>query len=55
MSWLDIIAAVLVFAAGYVASIYTWPWIRTTVTGAEAEIERLRTRLDSVSAWRGHQ
>lgn len=39
---------ILGFAGGYVASIYTWPWIRTTVLGVEAEIGILRTRLNSL-------
>jgi hypothetical protein len=32
------------FAAGYAASVYSWPWIRASATGASAEISRLRAR-----------
>lgn len=39
---------ILGFVGGYAASIYTWPWIRTTVLGVEAEIGILRARLNSL-------
>jgi hypothetical protein len=41
---------VIVFAAGYVASIYTWPWLRTKFIGAEAEVQSLRARASSIKA-----
>jgi hypothetical protein len=30
---------------GYVASIYTWPWIRTTCLGINEEVSKLRNRI----------
>ena len=42
------------FAAGYVGSIYSWPWIRAKFLGAEAEAEKLRDRAaDVIKAARG--
>lgn len=45
-----VIFDVLFIAGGYVASIYTWPWLRTKFIGAEAEAEKLRTRAADVIA-----
>jgi hypothetical protein len=39
---------IVFLAVGYVASIYTWPWIRTKIGGATAEYDRLRERADSI-------
>jgi hypothetical protein len=36
------------FAGGYAGSIYTWPRIKEWVNGAEAEIERLKTKIDDL-------
>lgn len=33
-----------VFWGGYVASIYSWPWVRTQAIGAAAEATKLRQR-----------
>jgi hypothetical protein len=41
---LDTIIAVAGLAIGYAAAIYSWPWLRTHVTGAVAEIDALRAR-----------
>ena len=35
---------ILLFAAGYAASIYTWAWLRTQIQGAQAEITALEAR-----------
>lgn len=43
-------AYVALFAGGYVASIYTWPEIRTFMAGAEAEIIKLRDRAREIEA-----
>ncbi|MHB8268225.1 hypothetical protein [Bradyrhizobium sp.] len=36
------------FAGGYVASIWSWPRIRASATGASAEISRLRARAKAL-------
>lgn len=41
----DVVWLTLAFAAGYVASVYTWPPIRTAVLGVETEIQSLRDRI----------
>lgn len=41
---------VLFIAGGYVAAIYTWPWLRTKFIGAEAEAAKLRARAADVIA-----
>ncbi len=43
-------AYVALFAGGYVASIYSWPWVRKVVSGAEAEALRLRDRAREIEA-----
>lgn len=40
----------LVFAGGYVASIYSWPWIRKVANGAAAEAEILRNKAREIEA-----
>jgi len=35
---------------GYVASIYTWPWLRTKLQGAEAEVKALEARVLALKA-----
>jgi hypothetical protein len=37
-----------ILAAGYAASVYSWPWIRQQATGASAEINRLRARAKAL-------
>lgn len=41
---------IVALAGGYVASIYTWPWLRTHATGSMAEIQRLQKRTADISA-----
>lgn len=45
-----VILNVLFAAGGYVAAIYTWPWLRTKLLGAQAEADRLRSRANVVLA-----
>jgi hypothetical protein len=37
-------------AIGYAASIFTWPWVRTTALGAAAEATKLRARAQALEA-----
>jgi hypothetical protein len=46
--WLLFDAAV--FAAGYAASIYSWPGIVLWVNGARGEIARLEARISALKA-----
>ena len=39
-----------VFAAGYAASIYTWPAVRTFVVGMDQELAWLKARADELEA-----
>jgi hypothetical protein len=41
---------VVVLAAGYVASIYTWPRIKLWVNGAQTEIASLEARAAALKA-----
>jgi hypothetical protein len=41
---IELVLIALAFAGGYVASLYSWPWLRTQATGAAAEIMSLRAR-----------
>ena len=38
----------LAFVGGYVASIYTWQWIKVQVNGATVEYERLRAKAEKI-------
>ena len=38
----------LAFAAGYAASVASWPAVRTWLTGAEAEIRALEDKLNTL-------
>jgi hypothetical protein len=40
----------VVFVAGYAASIYSWPWIKLWVNGAQTEIARLEARTAALKA-----
>jgi hypothetical protein len=40
----------VLFAAGYAASIYSWPRIKLWVSGAQAEIVRLEARISALKA-----
>jgi hypothetical protein len=42
--------ALISFAAGYAASIYSWPWVRTQATGIAAEATKLRERAAALEA-----
>lgn len=44
----EIIAVVAIFAGGYVASIFSWPWLRLKMIGAQAEYEKLKERIDTI-------
>jgi hypothetical protein len=44
----DWLFAIGLFVGGYVASIFTWPWLRKKALGAEGEIERLRLRIAKI-------
>ena len=35
---------------GYVASIFTWPWVRKTAFGVQAEAENLRAKARDLEA-----
>ena len=41
---------VLLFAAGYAASIFTWNWVMVKVHGAENEISVLKDRIAALKA-----
>jgi len=43
----------LLFAAGYAASIYTWPWLRTQVQGAQSEVTALEARVAALKVTLG--
>ncbi len=43
-----IIGDVAIAAGAYVAAIFTWPWLRTKLLGAQAEVDRLRARANAV-------
>lgn len=47
---LAILALFLAAAAGYAASIYTWPRLRVLLIGIENEIDDLRARARSLEA-----
>lgn len=49
---MEIFLMVAAFTGGYVASVYTWAWVRTTFLGVEGEIVVLRNRLASLT---GHK
>ena len=36
--------------AGYVVSIFTWPWVRTVVAGGKTEIASLEARAKALRA-----
>ena len=40
----------LAFAAGYAASVYSWPVLRAWLTGAETEIRSLEDKLKALKA-----
>lgn len=44
-----LIGNILIAVAAYVACIYTWPAVRTFLTGAKAEIDRLEARIKALA------
>lgn len=46
----DVIVFAAIFAAGYAASIYSWPWIRIQAKGISAEVADLRQRAAMLEA-----
>ena len=40
----------ILFAAGYVASVYSWPTIKVWVNGTQAEIASLEARTAALKA-----
>lgn len=49
MMWISMTCVVL-FAAGYAASIYSWPKIMVWINGVAAEPDRLRDRVAKIEA-----
>lgn len=47
---IDVILFVAGAAGGYVLSAYTWPTLRTLVTGLEQEIAQVKTRAAALEA-----
>jgi hypothetical protein len=46
----DVLVLTAIFAGGYAASIYSWPWVRTQATGISAEAAQLRQRAAILEA-----
>ncbi len=46
MSGFEFFVGLVLFAAGYTASVYTWPTLRKWWVGAEAEVERLKKAIE---------
>lgn len=44
----EFIGLVVVFALGYTASIFTWPWLRLKWNGVENEYDRIKAALDKL-------
>lgn len=40
----------LAFGAGYVASIYSWDWLKTKVVGVETVVRSLEDRIKALKA-----
>lgn len=47
---MTVLLVCLAFAAGYIASIYSWPKIKLRVNGAKAEIAGLEARAAALKA-----
>lgn len=41
---------ILIFAGGYVASVYTWEPFHTWLIGAKAKIDALKARIEALKA-----
>jgi hypothetical protein len=50
---LDILVLTIISAAGYAASIYSWPWVRTRAIGISAEAANLRQRAAALDPHQG--
>ena len=50
MFGLTLTGDVMIAVAAYVASIYTWPWLRTKLMGIESEIKVLEARIASLKS-----
>lgn len=48
MDKLQVFLALVTFAAGYTASVYTWPTVRGWWSGAETEIARLKKAIEAL-------
>ena len=46
----DLIIGIVIFAGGYVASVYSWPKLREWMKGAEAEALSLRDKASTLEA-----
>lgn len=42
------IGDIAIAVGAYAAAIFTWPWLRTKLLGAQAEADRLRARANAV-------
>lgn len=49
MMWI-VMGCVVLFAAGYLSSIYSWPAIRVWINEVAAEADRLRDRVAKLKA-----
>ena len=47
---MELTLIILAIAGGYVASIFTWPAIRTAMTGAQSEVAKLEARATALKA-----
>lgn len=47
---MNVIVLLVVFAAGYVGSIYSWPHVRTWIIGIETEVLALEARIKVLKA-----
>lgn len=45
-----ILTCFVLFAAGYAASVYSWPTIKVWINGMAAEADRLRDRVAKLEA-----
>ena len=45
-----ILTCVILFAAGYAASVYSWATIKVWINGATTEAEKLRSRAAKLEA-----
>ena len=50
MTILAVIGDIILFVAGYAASIYTWSYVRTAFTGAQTEVAKLEARAAALKA-----